>query len=53
MNMSGVDTADSRGHGSIINAAGIETAGIRGLKNSISTNAGFKAQLTQQLVFPP
>ena len=50
--MSGVDTADG-GHGSVANAAGMETAGIRGLKNSISTNAGFKAELTQELVFPP
>lgn len=33
------------GHSSIANAAGLKTAGIRALENSISINAGFKARL--------
>ena len=33
------------GHSSITNAAGMKTAGIRALENSISINAGFKARL--------
>lgn len=34
-----------RGHSSIGNAAGMKTAGIRALENSISINAGFKVRL--------
>lgn len=38
-------TGGSKGHSPTAKTAGMKTAGIRALENSISINAGFKARL--------
>lgn len=43
--MTAFDTADSKGHSPTAKTAGMKTAGIGVLGNSISINAGFKAGL--------